>query len=218
MPTSSTSTSSKKLVARKEPSQLRSRAKVEKILSATRNILINDGLEKLTTNLVAKRAGMSVGSLYQYFPNKFAIISELFNQWLMDARTDLQQLSLLPEQYPNASTSELIKIALDSFYSEESSEKSLLKLEQELIKATDLYNELAELDAQQVQIVADILADFFLQIGTKRSKSELQDLGIYLFSTHNSIELLTSRNLNNYQQIIEWHKQSLHHVIMTNCF
>ena len=210
--------SPQKLVVRKQPSQLRSRVKVESILNATRSILINDGLEKLTTNLVAKRADMSVGSLYQYFPNKFAIISELFNQWLMTARNELLQLSELPNQYPTATKSELVKIALDAFYTEESGNEEQLKLEQELVKASDLYSELNELDEQQGQIIADILADLFILLGAKISKAELQDLGLYIYSTHNSIEMLTHRNINSYQRVIKWHKQSLHNVIITNCF
>lgn len=208
----------KKLVARKQPSQLRSRAKVEEILNATRNILINDGLEKLTTNLVAKRANMSVGSLYQYFPNKFAIISELFNLWLMEARQNLQQLSQLPKQHPNSSNAELIQVALDDFYSEVSYNEEQLKLEQELVKASDLYSELAELDSQQAQVIATILADLFIQLGATIPKTELLDLGLYLYTTHNCVEQLVSRNLKNYPRIIKWHKQSLHNVIVNNCF
>ena len=62
---------------RKKPQQARSVATVEAILEATARILLTDGLEKLSTNRVAKVAGVSVGSLYQYFPNKVALIEAL---------------------------------------------------------------------------------------------------------------------------------------------
>jgi AcrR family transcriptional regulator len=62
---------------RKQPKQERSQATVEAILSATTHILTENGYDQLTTNRVAERAGVSIGSLYQYFPNKDALIFAL---------------------------------------------------------------------------------------------------------------------------------------------
>jgi len=62
---------------RKSPVQARSAATVEAILEAAARILESEGLDGYTTNAIAKRAGVSVGSLYQYFPNKDAITAAL---------------------------------------------------------------------------------------------------------------------------------------------
>lgn len=62
------------LEPRKAPVQARSTASVDAILKATIQVLIKVGKEKLTTTLVAARAGVSVGTLYQYFPNKSALL------------------------------------------------------------------------------------------------------------------------------------------------
>lgn len=62
---------------KKRPKQDRARATVEAIIEATTRILEADGLEALTTNRVAEVAGVSIGSLYQYFPNKQALIDEV---------------------------------------------------------------------------------------------------------------------------------------------
>ncbi len=59
---------------RKQPKQSRSRALVESLIDATGEVIIERGLESLTTNQVAERAGVSVGSLYQYFPDKQALL------------------------------------------------------------------------------------------------------------------------------------------------
>src|SRR5215813_7313725 len=59
---------------RKEPQQERSRETVEAIFEATAHILGRRGWAKLNTNEVAEVAGVSIGSLYQYFPNKLALI------------------------------------------------------------------------------------------------------------------------------------------------
>ncbi|MGO0578039.1 TetR/AcrR family transcriptional regulator [Ornithinimicrobium panacihumi] len=61
---------------RKRPQQRRSRATVEKILAAAAHVLAEEGTSA-TTDRIAARAGVSIGSLYQYFPNKGALILEL---------------------------------------------------------------------------------------------------------------------------------------------
>ncbi len=62
------------LEPRKSPVQARSTASVEAILKATIQVLLKVGKETLTTTRVAARAGVSVGTLYQYFPNKSALL------------------------------------------------------------------------------------------------------------------------------------------------
>ncbi len=62
------------LEPRKQPVQARSTASVDAILEATTQVLLSVGKERLTTTKVALRAGVSVGTLYQYFPNKSALL------------------------------------------------------------------------------------------------------------------------------------------------
>src|SRR5271156_5736168 len=59
---------------RKSPVQARSAASVDAILEATIQVLLSVGKERLTTTRVALRAGVSVGTLYQYYPNKSALL------------------------------------------------------------------------------------------------------------------------------------------------
>jgi len=68
---------SQRLTPRKQPRQKRSQETCAVILEAAARILESEGLGGLTTNRVAKRAGVSVGSLYQYFPSKEAILAEM---------------------------------------------------------------------------------------------------------------------------------------------
>lgn len=63
---------------RRRPSQSRSKVLVDAIIEACRLILAEEGVEQLTTNRIAEVAGVTIGSLYQYFPNKEAILANLF--------------------------------------------------------------------------------------------------------------------------------------------
>ena len=60
---------------RKQASQERSRATVDALIEATARILVSDGFDKASTNRIAEKAGVSVGSLYQYFPGKEALVA-----------------------------------------------------------------------------------------------------------------------------------------------
>jgi AcrR family transcriptional regulator len=59
---------------RKHASQDRSRATVDALIEATARILVSEGFDKASTNRIAEKAGVSVGSLYQYFPGKEALV------------------------------------------------------------------------------------------------------------------------------------------------
>lgn len=67
--------------ARKKPKQERSAAMVEALIEAAARVFVKEGYAKATTNKIAVAAGVSVGSLYQYFPSKDAIAVELLRRY-----------------------------------------------------------------------------------------------------------------------------------------
>lgn len=70
------------LKARKKPRQARSATTVEAIFEATIQVLLREGIHRLTTTRVAERAGVSVGTMYQYFPHKQALLYALNENYL----------------------------------------------------------------------------------------------------------------------------------------
>src|SRR5689334_12765314 len=61
----------------RQPQQARAKETVDALLTATKALLVQRGVEGATTNAIAELAGVSIGSLYQYFPSREAIIAEL---------------------------------------------------------------------------------------------------------------------------------------------
>ena len=70
------------LTPRKRPRQARSTATLDAIFEATIQVLLADGMRALTTTRVAERAGVSVGTMYQYFPHKRSLIYALNERYL----------------------------------------------------------------------------------------------------------------------------------------
>jgi AcrR family transcriptional regulator len=77
---------------RKAPKQARSRATVGVIVDAGARVLSNSGWAGFTTNKVAEAAGVSIGSLYQYFPDKTSLVSALRQKHLDDCLATLRRL------------------------------------------------------------------------------------------------------------------------------
>lgn len=85
-----TKTALLELEPRKMPQQSRSVATVEAIHDATIQVLLKDGADRLTTVRVAERAGVSVGTLYQYFPNKQALLFAVLERHLLGTAKALE--------------------------------------------------------------------------------------------------------------------------------
>jgi AcrR family transcriptional regulator len=82
-------TKTDQLTPRRKPSQERSRDRVERILDATAALLGKTPVDKITTAAIAEGAGVPIGSVYQYFPNKLAVLAELARRVMeqVDAKT-----------------------------------------------------------------------------------------------------------------------------------
>lgn len=85
---------------RKAPEQDRSRATVDAILEAAARILVKGGYDAFTTNRVAEKAGVSIGSLYQYFPNKDALLIELTRRHMLDIERGVDQMADMARSAP----------------------------------------------------------------------------------------------------------------------
>jgi AcrR family transcriptional regulator len=100
---------------RKNASQERSRVTVDALIEATARILVREGFDKASTNHIAETAGVSVGSLYQYFPSKEALVGAVIDRHndeiVQVVRGVLAEIETLPLK---KGVRKLIAIAIDA--------------------------------------------------------------------------------------------------------
>jgi len=87
MTTSAIHTARPPLATKMQPAQQRATETFERILKVTAETLADVGVERLSTNIVCQRAGLTPPALYRYFPNKYALVSELGHR-LMQAQNE----------------------------------------------------------------------------------------------------------------------------------
>ncbi|HNY66688.1 MAG TPA: TetR/AcrR family transcriptional regulator [Deltaproteobacteria bacterium] len=88
------------MVPRKLPSQERSRATVAAIYEAAAQVFTRNGYYSTTTDMIAERAGVSIGTLYQYFPSKDAILVGLWENHFLQGRAILEDAVAELERSP----------------------------------------------------------------------------------------------------------------------
>lgn len=100
---------------RKHASQERSRATVDALIEATARILVREGFDKASTNRIAEKAGVSIGSLYQYFPGKEALVAAVIdrhNQEIMQVvRSALAEVASQPVE---TAVRRLVAVAIEA--------------------------------------------------------------------------------------------------------
>lgn len=100
------------LEPRKSPLQARSAASVEALLEATIQVLLNVGKEGLTTTKVAMRAGVSIGTLYQYFPNKRALLQAALRRHLSEVA---EAVELVCEKQKGRTHGQMLEALITTF-------------------------------------------------------------------------------------------------------
>ncbi|MEH6557311.1 MAG: TetR/AcrR family transcriptional regulator [Oceanicoccus sp.] len=198
----------KKVASRKKPSQKRSQATVKSILTATRGLLVKQGLNTLTTNHIANGADISVGSLYQYFPNKQAIISELYTAWLSEVRNEMESF-IGHAVSGDTSNEDLMFTFFQLIYDGWKDGSDDLKFVREMHAATRLFPDLIGLDQAHGLLMADILAKIMKVMGSEKDDEELKKIGLYLYGIHNAFENIIVSHQGDMEAMLILHEQSL---------
>jgi AcrR family transcriptional regulator len=142
---------------RKSPSQERSRRTVNRILDAATRIFHEQGYTDATTNDIADEADVSVGSLYQYFPNKDALLVALTQRHIATTTTDLTNLLLdLPRDSDIETT---FRIVVDFLVSQHDLDDLHLLVMHQAPRTHDINLSLEHAKSHLVELTSQILSN-----------------------------------------------------------
>ena len=139
---------------RKAPRQARSRETVERIVAGARTVLVEDGYEQFSTNRVAAAAGVSPGSLYQYFPDKQAILEVVIDRYWDELATRVE-MSL--GERVDEFTPENARAIVDALLSALESDPVLLRVIREELPSARLQAQYAALQRRVRDLAAATL-------------------------------------------------------------
>lgn len=179
IPSSTDVEQTKDVAPRNAPVQGRSKLRSKQIIDATGELLERVGLDDLNTILIAKEVGISIGSLYHYFPNKHAILYAMAMRWLDEIEAVLNEFETWPIE--NMDFNELISKLLNTNLKVYRKQKAILTLVQAMFSVPELRN----LDIQHDELVIKKMAEVFKRMGIGHHLKERERLArVYLEATH----------------------------------
>src|ERR1700733_11223912 len=168
-----------KLADRRSPVQARSRRVRTAIIAAAHDVMRERGVRAVTTNAIAERADIKIGSLYDYFPNKEAVIAELYEEKLAEVRGFLNvEATHIQRARWRQQTTELIQ----SMWAYQLS----IGLDRTLVDASYYYEDLLRIARAHSQLFATTIARLLKRLGSSWREEELHDLGISVYTLVNA--------------------------------
>lgn len=155
-------------LSRHQPKQGRSKVRVEKILDTCEQMLVEVGYKNTTTRAIATRCQIPIGSIYQFFPDKEAIIlalAERYNEQITQLFRQLHQNQ--PDSWQLSAYVEQVIATLEQFCQEHQGYLALFTQIQELIP--ELLQKDSELNSQLVQEFADFFQKRQPQLGEMKA-------------------------------------------------
>ena len=167
------------LSPRRAPLQQRSLARAERILEVTAELLEEVGFDALTTILIARRMGISVGTLYHYFPNKHAIMYAMAERWLQEVERSLDEVASWPLE--KLSLAQFVNRLVERQLAAYRAQQGILHLVQAMFSIP----ELRELDQRHDALVIERMTGVFARYGLRGTPTELGRLArAWLELTH----------------------------------
>jgi AcrR family transcriptional regulator len=166
---------------RKNALQERSRATVDALLSATARVLVKDGYDHASTNKIAIAAGVSIGSLYQYFPSKEALVAAVIERHI-DRMMDVVRASLAQvASYPlRDAARELVRVMIEAHRIEPKLHRVLV----EQIPRVGSMEQVERVDDEATQLVRIYLEAHRHEVG-------VEDLDLASFIAVSCVESMT---------------------------
>ncbi|MGO8998766.1 MAG: TetR/AcrR family transcriptional regulator [Polyangiaceae bacterium] len=167
---------------RKEPRQERARATVDAILSATAHVLVKEGYDRASTNRIALEAGVSVGSLYQYFPSKEALVAALIERHSIDMVSYLEERAA--RHPPNAPLRDMVRDVVHAMVEAHRVDPKLHRVLMEQVPRVGALKRLTEMDDKALLLIRAFLE-------TRRAEIRPKNLKLAAFLLSSLVEAVT---------------------------
>jgi AcrR family transcriptional regulator len=168
-------------IPRKIPRQERAKATVAALLEATAYVLVKEGYARASTNRIAERAGVNIGSLYQYFPGKDALVAALIDRHLEEIALVLGESMAEAAGAPVADAARaLVRAHLAIHARDPKLHRALL----EQVPRVERLNPVARFRARMIDVVRAFLAE-------RREELRVADLDFAAFVLVNAVDALT---------------------------
>lgn len=176
---------------RKSPRQERSRATVDAILEATARVLLRDGYDRASTNRIAQAAGVSVGSLYQYFPSKEALAAALIDRHM----TETEALLQVPESEMGRPLPELARLLVRGMLRAHAVHPKLHQVLMEHVPKVGRLERRRDLDETAARLVRGILE-------ARKREIRKMDLELATFVIIASVEAVTHKAATEHPELL----------------
>ncbi|MCZ0734290.1 TetR/AcrR family transcriptional regulator [Phreatobacter sp. AB_2022a] len=153
---------------RRRPSQARSKERVERILTVARELIATRGSEALRMAEVADAAGISIGSLYQYFPDKAAIIRTLAERYNLQEQACIQ--AALDAVRDPAGLRRALAGLVDDYYALFQAEPAM----RDIWSGTQADPSLRDIDLAATRLLGDMLAAALIRLQPEADAEELR--------------------------------------------
>ncbi|KQQ69452.1 TetR/AcrR family transcriptional regulator [Acinetobacter sp. Leaf130] len=181
---------------RKRPRQARSVATFEAILEAAARILESLGFAGFNTNAVAELAGVSIGSLYQYFPSKDALIVELIRRERAELSNHIVEAI---QQNATADLKEKLKLIIQAAVQHQLSRP-------QLARTLEFASEMIGKDSEESELQHEleiIISDLFMRSSVSHAQTAAQDVIALSKGMINAAGITGESDLNHLQQRVE---------------
>lgn len=204
----------KKINLLKKPKQKRSIDKVNRILDSAKYLLVFGGIDKLTTNHIAEHSGITVGSIYQYFPNKESIIYQIYLEMLDVVKVQIKDIRNRARG-EHRDINQLIDELLNDIYGLPDIDINEAILDRELNKAMKLFPELQEIESEHSKIVISLLAEIIEDSSFQCGSDKTIQLATFLYSLEASISLFLHLD-GDIDNAILWFKSATKSIFTTS--
>lgn len=184
------------LVPRRRPAQARSRERFNRILTAARSVLVDVGFESFTFDEVARRAEVPIGTLYQFFANKYVLICELDR---VDTAENVAELKKFSERVPALQWPDILDEFIDhlsTLWREDPSRRAVWHA----VQSTPTTRATAAATEKQM---LDIIADVVAPLSPESTPEERQQLAGLLLHTVSSLLNYAVRDLRRDDRTFE---------------